>query len=341
MAVTALVHSQPMSPGLHPFDPRSHMRGVAALVGSVFADEMDEHGRSMMREMEVVGRFSPILGSLLSTGFFEGFVSGFVWIEDANVVGNVTLQCVDPVGSRWRISNVAVAPTFRGRGIAGQLMLASLREVAERGGSWTLLQVRTDNPAAYGLYQKLGFSDVCRDGTWRLPAQPLPSPDPGADAELQRLHPTAWEPRLELAQAAHSDLAGWLSAVRESDYRVDWGGWASEALGKALGLQVVDRWGVMEDGRLLGAVETWASIRGETHRLRFAVRPAMRGRLEAALIARGLKSLAAAPRRPVAAEHSGDHIEGVSALEAAGFRPQRTLLTMRRAVLPADRRIEV
>jgi ribosomal protein S18 acetylase RimI-like enzyme len=341
MAVTALVHSQPMSPGLHPFDPRHHMRGVAELVGSVFADEMDAHGRSMMREMEAVGRLSPILGSLLSMGLFEGFVSGFVWIEDEKIVGNVTIQCVDPVGSRWRISNVAVAPNYRGRGIAGQIMLASLREVAERGGSWTLLQVRTDNPTAYGLYQKLGFTDVCQDGTWRLPAQPPPAPEPPPDAELRHLHPIAWEPRLELARASHSELAGWLGAVRESDYRVDWGGWAAEALGKAVGLQVVDRWGVMEDGRLLGAVETRASIRGETHRLRFAVRPAARGRLEAALVARGLLSLAVAPRRPVVVEHSGDHIEGVSALEAAGFRPQRTLLTMRRVVIPADRRINV
>lgn len=341
MAVTALMYSQPFSPGLHPFDPRHHMRGVAELVGSVFAEEMDARGRSMIREMETVSRFSPILGGLLSMGFFEGFVSGFVWIEDGKVVGNVTIQCVDPVGSRWRISNVAVAPHYRGRGIAGRMMLASLREVAEHGGSWTLLQVRTDNPTAYGLYQKMGFTDVCRDGTWRLPAQSLPSPALDRETSLRRLHPTAWQTRLELAQASHSELALWLSIVRESDYHVDWVGWAAEAVGRAAGLQVVDRWGVPEDGRLLGAVETWASIRGEAHHLRFAVRPSARGGLEAALVARGLRSLAAAPRRPVIVEHSGDHVEGVDALEAAGFRPQRTLLTMRRAVVPADRRIDV
>jgi hypothetical protein len=54
-----------------------------------------------------------------------------------------------------------------------------------------------------------------------------------------------------------------------------------------------------------------------------------------------LTTLAAAPRRPVIAEHSGDHIEGVSALEAAGFRPQRVLLTMRRAITPADRKLDI
>jgi ribosomal protein S18 acetylase RimI-like enzyme len=340
MAVTALARSEPMDAGLHPFDPRYHIRGVAELVGAVFADEMDARGRSMMHEMELVGRFSPILGGVLSMGFFEDFVSGYVWVEDGRVVGNVTLQYANQVGSRWRISNVAVAPEYRKAGIARRLMLATIREVADRGGSWIILQVRTDNPAAYGLYQRLGFTDVCRDGTWRLPVQSEPAYDDRAEAGLQPLPPTAWQPRFELARAAHSELAGWLSSVREADYRVEWGNGLWEAVGRAIGLRQVDRWGAFEDGVLMGAVETWASGTQSSHRLRFAVRPVARGTLEEALVARGMRSLATAPPRPVVAEHSGDHVEGVAALEAVGFRPQRVLLTMRRATVPADRRLE-
>jgi ribosomal protein S18 acetylase RimI-like enzyme len=253
----------------------------------------------------------------------------------------MTLQCGDLMGSRWRISNVAVAPKYRGQGIARQLVLASVHEVAERGGNWVILQVRTDNPAAYGLYQRLGFTDVCREGTWRLPVQPLPAADLRPDADLQHLRPTAWRPRLELAQASRSELAGWLSAIREVDYRVDWSEWLTEALGKVVGLLVVDRWGVVQDGELLGAVETWASRLEDAHRLRFAVRPSARGRLEAALVERGLRTLAAMAQRPVIVEHSGDHLEGVAALEGAGFRAQRVLLTMRRAVVPADRKLDI
>ena len=37
-------------------------------------------------------------------------------------------------------------------------------------------------------------------------------------------------------------------------------------------------------------------------------------------MARGLRSLAGKGWRPVLAEHSGDHVEGVVALEAAGSR---------------------
>ena len=37
-------------------------------------------------------------------------------------------------------------------------------------------------------------------------------------------------------------------------------------------------------------------------------------------------------------EHSGDHVEGVTALEAAGFKVERDLVTMRRQMRPEDQR---
>lgn len=86
------------------------MRQVADLVGAVFADEIDADGRSVLQEMQTVGRISPFLGGLMSSGFLGDFVGGFVWIEGDRVLGNVTLQRVDFGGTRWRISNVAVVP---------------------------------------------------------------------------------------------------------------------------------------------------------------------------------------------------------------------------------------
>jgi hypothetical protein len=55
-------------------------------------------------------------------------------------------------------------------------------------------------------------------------------------------------------------------------------------------------------------------------------------------VARGLLSLAGRGRRPIVVQHSGDHAEGVAALAAAGFHVQRDLITMRRAITPADTR---
>ena len=171
------------------------MRQVAQLVSTVFADELDDRGRSALREMEFAGRLSPFLGGLTSLALFSDDLYGYVWTEDGRVVGNVSLQQGDESGLRWRISNVAVLPEYRGRGIARTLMQETLREIARRAGAWTILQVRAGNEVAHRLYLALGFVDVCRDGLWRLPASSghPPGADPAVPLEpLRTLTGSEW-----------------------------------------------------------------------------------------------------------------------------------------------------
>jgi ribosomal protein S18 acetylase RimI-like enzyme len=320
--------------GLQPFDPSRHMRQVADLVASVFADELDARGRGALREMQFVGRLSPMLGDALSMALFNEFISGHVWVEGGRVVGNVTLQAIDQAGLRWRISNVAVLPAYRRRGIARGLMLASLREVAQRQGAWTVLQVRSDNHSAHELYLALGFQDVARDAIYRLPAPPLQPREP--DVRLERLRTLTGGETLELARASRSPLAQWAEPVRASDYELGLGRLAGEWLGRLSGLYSVERWAAWDDHRLVGAVETRAGLASDYFTLRFAVRPSSRGRLERALVSQGLRALARAGGSPVIAEHDGEHTEGTAALLEAGFQVQRDLITMRRPTRPLD-----
>ena len=155
-----------------------------------------------------------------------------------------------------------------------------------------------------------------------VPVQPLPA--------------LAWYQRFELAKAMQSQLANWANPVEETQFQVGLLAALGEALGAWTGLYRVQRWGVQEHGRLAGAVEVKTDAFGEAHRLRLFVRPEAQGRVERALVSQGVRALADAPAAPILAEHSGDHAAGVAALEAAGFRPQRVLLTMRRQIVPAD-----
>jgi ribosomal protein S18 acetylase RimI-like enzyme len=338
VAVSIFIRSEAPRSGPQPFDPGRHMRQVAQLVSQVFADELDDRGRSALREMDFAGRLSPFLGGLTSFALFSDELYGYVWTEDGRVVGNVSLQQGDEAGLRWRISNVGVLPKYRGRGIARTLMQETLREIARRAGTWALLQVRAGNEAAHRLYLDLGFVDVCRDGVWRLPA-PLESSlaaDPAIPLEpLRTLTGSEW---LELARAARPQLAQWVAPLNPADYQIGLGRLASEALGRWTGAFRVERWAFWERGQLMGAVETRSGVFESVDLLRFAVRPDARGRVEKTLLVRGLRSLVARGRRPVLVEHSGDHVEGVQALEAAGFKVERDLVTMRRQMRPDDKR---
>ena len=338
MAVSIFVRAEAPRSGPQPFDPSRHMRQVAQLVSLVFADELDDRGRSALREMEFAGRLSPYLGGLTSLALFSDELYGYVWTEDGRVVGNVSLQQGDDSGLRWRITNVGVLPEYRGRGIARTLMQETLREIARRAGAWAILQVRAGNELAHRLYLELGFVDICRDGIWRLPAPPEHpfGTDPTVPLEpLRTLTGSEW---LDLARTARPQLAQWVAPLNPADYQISFGRLAGEALGRWTGAFRVERWAFWERGRLMGAVETRSNMFESVDLLRFAVRPDARGRVERSLLARGLRSLARSGPRPVLVEHSGDHAEGVLALETAGFKVERDLVTMRRQMRPDDKR---
>lgn len=94
----------------------------------------------------------------------------------------VALDGPDPVGyaglcdypdEAW-VQTMAVAPSHRGRGLGGQLLLALLAEADRRGQRVVSLEVRADNGPAQRLYARHGFS---RTGVRRGYYQPS-----GADA---------------------------------------------------------------------------------------------------------------------------------------------------------------
>ena len=56
-----------------------------------------------------------------------------------------------------RFYALSVHPDFRGRGLGAQLAQNILGQLRRRGAQTFSLEVRTPNPAAQGLYQRLGF----------------------------------------------------------------------------------------------------------------------------------------------------------------------------------------
>lgn len=78
---------------------------------------------------------------------------------DGTVWGAITVQVV---GDTADLHRVVVDAGHRRRGIASALVHGAADRARERGADQLLLEVRTDNPAAIGLYTALGFREINR-----------------------------------------------------------------------------------------------------------------------------------------------------------------------------------
>lgn len=81
----------------------------------------------------------------------------YVAEEDAAIVGTTLLSFAPRVGF---LSTVVVAPAFRRRGFARQLIEAARRETARRGRPYVALRVLASNAPARTLYESAGYRQL-------------------------------------------------------------------------------------------------------------------------------------------------------------------------------------
>jgi len=87
--------------------------------------------------------------------FANTFSEFWAYIIEDEAVGYVGFRIVC---GELQISNVAVLPQFRRRGIATQLVNAAVLRGKETGCSGAELEVNVSNVAARALYEKCGFT---------------------------------------------------------------------------------------------------------------------------------------------------------------------------------------
>jgi len=154
------------------------MPTVLDLIEIGFRAELDPQGWKMLRQMRQIARSNTLSRAVHSTGPNP---VGFVWVEDGQVIGNLSLRHAQPRSHHGRmIGNVVVHPDWRGHGIARALMERAIQAVQEQDARWVGLEVRANNLVACRLYEHLGFRPVGRtvhllrpDGMeWPRPPQP-------------------------------------------------------------------------------------------------------------------------------------------------------------------------
>jgi [ribosomal protein S18]-alanine N-acetyltransferase len=100
------------------------------------------------------------------TSDFGGF---FVAENNGVIVGYIGYMMA---AGEAQITNVGVAPEFRGKAIA-KMLLNHILEIARNGEcDYVFLDVRPSNTAAIGLYNKFGFIELYRrPGYYRIPPE--------------------------------------------------------------------------------------------------------------------------------------------------------------------------
>jgi ribosomal protein S18 acetylase RimI-like enzyme len=307
---------------IRPFSLARDLPGLADLVEICFEADLERTGSQIVSEMREMASWGLTLRLLALLG---PPYRGLVWEEEGRLVGNVTLmrECA----GAWSLSNIAVTPEARGRGIGGALVDAAIRRLRGVGANTVMLQVRPENALAVGLYERQGFVTYDRVHEMVLKADSWAALSP----EPQRL--TVVRP------ARRDDLAGILAVLSEgmpeSARQVDpvnateWqqGTWRAARRALSMGFRGQER--IVLVGLIDGLVSgvAWATVRmfGSSHDVGIVASSSAQCTVERPLLRALLEDLDGQPRRDLRAVVSAYQPGVLSALGDAGFAPLRVL----------------
>lgn len=313
MSAQAISISQAPAANLRPFDMRRDLSPVADLVELCFANSLDADGRLYIRQMRSAARNPLHVGANLPLG-------GFVWQEDGNIIGNLSLIPHFYSGQRlYLIANVAVHPDHRRRGIARALTRAALEAIRIRGGYQTWLQVDEDNEAAVMLYRQMGFIERMRRTSWRITPRPQLADRVLLGFTVRSRAATDWATQELWLRETYPTQVRWHLPL---DPRLLQPGMRG-ALERALSDRKVDQWSVEKHGDLLGVL-SWQSSSLDADRLWLATDPAREDEAIGALMRFAHEQLR--PERNLALNYPADR--GAVALQRAGFISARRLIWM-------------
>lgn len=313
--------------GLRRFNPLSDLKPVAELIELAFGDALDPTSREMLREMRalawLLGPAFWLFGAIQSP--LADLFSGFVWVEEDSIVGNVTVHLQRGSRRGWFISNLAVHPDHRRKGLARRLLMAGLESARAKGAPRISLEVRADNAPARRLYSSLGFRQV--DSTTTMHVRPLGTVTPiqAAGYSLERVPAGEGKELFLLAEETLAPEAREILPLREKDYWQSLPHRAIGGIGDLLRGRFTYRLAARREGELAGVVLLHTGSFGLPHSLSLVVHPEHRTQVEELLLTEALSILDAASSHALHAKIRPSYGYVVEVCKRLGFTEKETL----------------
>jgi len=300
--------------GARLFNPSTDINGVAHLLEEAFRPDNNFPftATPWLREVGI---------ALWTLNYAPGSgmpMNGMIWVEDDQIVGNVSLSPESGQMERYYLSNVSVKPEYRRQGVARALMQATLTHLREQHVTKAFLNVRPGNDSAIKLYTDLGFRSLETRGEWSI--NPFPLERALDRAHVDDLRPIKTSDYTTVAELVRTASKYPVRNPSEQDiFTPPLDLLITEKISDFLIGQTTRRWVVTRDNRI-AAMLLWRGQRlNPPHRFVILAHADFRGRVENDLVAVALKELAKFPPHAVRAEAVTSHAELVSALERHGF----------------------
>jgi len=296
---------------------------VADLIELCFSSTMDGEGQRYISEMRRAGRDNRL--SRWATHVAETTslpLTGYVWEENDRIIGNASLIPFRDKGQRiYLIANVATHPDQRRRGIGSILTQRAMQHARNKRASAIWLHVRDDNPGAIKLYQDLGFHEFARRTTWQASSD-AHLIQPYTDLQIVPRHSRFWPLQADWLRRLYPETLDWYQPLNLRTFQPGLSNW----LYLLFTDYDVKHWAAVRGAELLATL-TWMPRGGRSESVYAATGPSTTNTDEA------LTQLLIHVRRSVS-YHTNLSLEYpagemTEAIQAAGFKPRRTLIWMK------------
>lgn len=311
---------------MRPLDIRRDIDGVAAVAEVAFAGEMARRGVNLSEEIRQVRRIIPVVFFLGSfSKFVRYMMMGYVWEIDGRIASVVLFHPQGNDKSRWYISTVATHPEHRRRGLARRLIERSIERARELGAKVFILDVLSNNPPAYNLYQNLGFVHYDSSTELKLEAWPNVEAEQLSGYRLRPMKISEWSARFDLALRETPAEVQAFMPLSEAQFRLSWLQRHTAPLMNRLQSVHVQRWAVEEagsagKGKIVATLTVRARKRAKNpHGLALSIDPAHRGELAEPLLTFALNRLQQYPPQKILTNVRTSETELLQLFERYGF----------------------